>query len=118
MVKNDARLDPRDPAIWIKFKNLRHVLREIEHNRNIAALAGERSASTAAQDGRAMLSADSNRSDDVVGIARDYNSDRNLAVVRAIGGVECAASIVEANFSAKLPYQGGFQGCGIQMGAR
>jgi len=103
LIIDDARLDPRDPALWIKFKNLRHVLREIENNRNVAALAGERGASTAAQDRRAMLSADSNRSDHVLGIARDYNSDRNLAVIRAVGGVERAASVVEAYVSAKLP---------------
>jgi hypothetical protein len=118
MVKNDARLDPRDPALRIKFEDIRHVLREIEYHRDIAALAGERRASATAQNRRAVLSADCNRSDYVIRIARDYDSNWNLAIVRTVSGVERAAAVVETDFCAKLPPQGGLQGCGIQMGAR
>ena len=48
-------------------------------------------------------------------VARDYDSDRDLAVVGAIGGIESAAAGVEANFSAKVTAESGFERGGINV---
>ena len=41
----------------------------------------------------------------VVFVARNDEADRNLAVVRGVGGVQRAAAAVEAHFAADLPLQ-------------
>ena len=45
------------------------------------------------------------RRDDVVGVARDDEADRNLAVVGGVGGVERAAAGVEADLAADRALQ-------------
>ena len=92
MVENNSGLHACDAAPGIDLKDLRHVLREIEDDGDIAALSGERCAATAAEQRRAEFAADSDRGDHVVGIARKNDADRDLAVVRSVGGVESAAA--------------------------
>ncbi len=50
---------------------------------------------------------------DIVGIARDDEADRNLPVVRAVGGVERAAAAVEAHLAAHRPLQLAFEAGGL-----
>ena len=89
---------------------VRHVLREIEDDGDVAALSGERGAAAAAEHGRAELAAECNCGEDVFGIARENYADGDLAVVGAVGRVESAGAVVESNVScqsaAKLFAQG------------
>ena len=82
-----------------------HVLGQIHDHSNIAALAGEASAAAPRQHRRAIMPSRGNRGDDVVHIARDYDADRHLPVIRAVGRVKCAAAIVESHFAAQIPAQ-------------
>ena len=67
----------------------------------------------AAEHGRAVLAADGDGGDYIVGIFGEDNADRDLAVVGTVGGVEGAAAVVEANLAAKMAAQRGFQRLGV-----
>ena len=58
MVEHDTGLHAGDAADRINFENPRHVLGEIEHDRDVAALSGERCASAAAKKRGAELAAE------------------------------------------------------------
>jgi hypothetical protein len=113
MVENDSGLHARDAARGIDLEDLRHVLREIEDDGDIAALSGERSSSTAAEERRSEITAESNRCNHVAGIARKDDTDGDLTVVRSVGGIKSAALIVEANVTAEMLAQGFSQSQGI-----
>ena len=51
------------------------------------------------EDRRAVIAADATVADHVVDRARDHHADRELAVVRAVGGIERAAAGVEADLA-------------------
>jgi hypothetical protein len=105
MVEDDSGLDAREAALGIDLENVAHVLREIEDDGNVAALSGERCASTAAKQGRAELAAGFNRSKDVGGVTRENNADRDLAIVGAVGGVESACTVIESDVPANTALQ-------------
>ena len=54
IIEHHAGLNPGDAATGIDLQDPAHVLGEIKNHGNIAALAGERSAAAAAEDGGAM----------------------------------------------------------------
>jgi hypothetical protein len=62
-----------------------------------------------------MLAAQCHCSENVFGIARCDHSDRNLTIVRSVGGVEGAAGGVKANLSAQVATEGGLKGNGVNM---
>src|SRR5882672_4669944 len=77
------------------------------------ALTRERSASTAGQQRSAMFAAQGDRSNNVLSIAWDDYSDRNLAIVRTVGRIERAAGGVKTNFSTQMASQSGFKSRGV-----
>ena len=118
IIENNAWLDSRDPALGIKFQNLRHVLGEIEYDGDIAALPGKRSPAATAEDRCSMLAANRDRRDYVVRVFGKHHADRHLPVVRSICGVKGAAPVVKADFAADIPAQRGFEGSGVCEGCR
>src|SRR5271156_2064724 len=104
-IKNDPRLNSRNPPYRIDLKNFRHVLGEIEHHGYVTALSGERSSTTPAKDGGAIFPSHRNGRNNIVGVARENYSDGNLAIVRSVGSVESAGSIVEANVATHVTSQ-------------
>src|ERR1700756_2122806 len=96
MVEHNPRLHPRDPTLGIKLDNLRHVLGKVEHHRDVAALTGERGPAAAAKNGSAMLVANGNGCDYIVGVTWNYDCDRDLAIVWPAGGVGGAGSVVHS----------------------
>ena len=69
-----------------------------------------------------MLPRQRDRRDDIIDVARQNYSDRNLAIVGAVSGVEGAAAGIEADFTAEVGAQSALQGdrihSGIPGGAR
>ena len=104
-IEHDAGLHARESADRIDLEDPVHVLREVEHDRHVAALSGEAGARAARQDGRVVLPARGHRRDHIVGIAGNDEADRNLAVVRAVGRVERAAAAIEPHLAADHPLQ-------------
>src|SRR5256886_12438210 len=103
IVKDYAGLHPSDAARWIDLQNLRHVLGEIQHDGNIAALPGKRSSTAAAEDGRAEFPRQRDSRDHIISVAGQHDSDRHLTIIRPVSGVERAAARVEAHFAATMP---------------
>jgi hypothetical protein len=105
MVEHNPWFHASDAADGIDFQNPRHVLGKIEDHCDVAALASEGCPSTAAEQWRAEIAAEGDRGENIVGIAGNYNANRNLAIVGAVGGVESASAAVEPDFTANFRMQ-------------
>jgi hypothetical protein len=62
-----------------------------------------------------MVAAESNGGENVFFIARNYDADRNLTVIGAVGCVESAAARVEADFSAKVAAERGLESRNVEL---
>ncbi len=100
MIEDDSGLHARDAPLGIDLEDISHVLREIENDGDVAALSGERGAAAAAKERSTEVATNGDGRENIVGIARKNNADRNLAVVGAVGRVERAAAVVEADVPA------------------
>lgn len=87
MVENDAGLHASDPALGVELEDVRHVLREVEDDGDVAALARERSTASAAEHGNSMLAARGDGGDNIIVVARKNYAYRYLAVIGAIAGI-------------------------------
>src|SRR5271154_6991675 len=67
---------------------------------------------------RAVLAAECYAGENVFFIARNYDTDRNLPVIRAVGGVKSPASRIKADFAAEMAAQSRFQRGSVEFGAR
>ena len=100
-IEDHAGLNASKPALGIEFQNLVHVGGEVQDDGDIATLSGKAGSRAARQHGRAKLSARRHGRDYVFSVARHHQADGNLAIVRAIGGVERAAATIEAHLPAQ-----------------
>jgi hypothetical protein len=96
-IEDNAGLHAGDAAGGINLEDSRHVSRKIQHDGDVAALAGERGAAAAAEDGGSEFPAGGDCGEDVIGIAGENDADGNLTVVGGVGRVEGAAAGVEAD---------------------
>jgi hypothetical protein len=102
MIEDHSGLHAGDAPGGIDFEDPRHVLGKIEDDGDVAALPGQRCAAAAAEQRSAELTAQRNRGENIVDIARKHYADRNLAVVGAVGRVESAAAAIKPDFAANL----------------
>jgi hypothetical protein len=98
-VEHAAGLDARALARRVELEDAVQILREIQHDGDVAALSAQARAATARQHRRAMLPARGDRRDDGIDRARDDDADRDLPVVGPVGRVERPAADVEAYFA-------------------
>src|SRR5438094_4924524 len=85
----------------IHLENPVHVLRVVEYNGNVAALARKAGSGATRQDRRSELTAGGHGCNHVVIVAWNDHADRRLAVVRALGSVDGACTGVEPDFAMK-----------------
>ena len=64
-----------------------------------------------------MLARQRDGGDDVVGIVGTDDADRDLAIIRRVGGVERARAVVEAHLAAELAAQFGGERRGVDVDA-
>src|SRR5512140_1807609 len=83
-IENDAGLNARVFFLFVDLENGVHVLTEIENDRHVAALPRETSAASAREDGSADLATSGDGLNDILAIARDDDSDGNLAIVGTV----------------------------------
>jgi hypothetical protein len=102
VIEHDSGLDADDAARRIDLKNLRHVLGEVENNRDVAALSGKRRAPAPAEEWRTELAAERDRRQDIFNIAGKDYADGDLAVVGTVGRVQGAAAGIEPDLTANL----------------
>ena len=105
IVEHDAGLDARELANGIELDHTIHVLREVEDDGDVAALAGQARPAAARENRRTELARQGHGRDHVIGAFRNDDADRNLPVVRRIGRVERARAVVETNLSFDLASQ-------------
>jgi hypothetical protein len=63
-----------------------------------------------------VVAAQGNRGENVFFVAWNYDADRNLAVIGAVGCIESAAARVEADLSAKVAAESGFKRGSVELG--
>src|SRR5262249_19876914 len=78
-------------------------------HRDVAGLPGEARACASRQHRCAVSPADGHRSNYVVSISGDDETDGNLPVIGSVGCIERAASSIEPDLAADLALQRGFQ---------
>ena len=99
-IQDHAGLDAGNTLLDIHLENAIHVLREVEHDCDVAALTGQARAGAAGEYRRLERSAHGDRGADVVFVAWHDNTDGYLPVVRGVGGVKRPAAAIEAHFAA------------------
>jgi hypothetical protein len=114
-VENNSRLDPSKATRRIDLKDARHVLRKVEDDGGVTTLSRKRSSAAACQQRSAVVTAEGNGGEHVFFVAGNYDSDRNLPVIGAVGRVEGAAARIKANLSAKVAAERGFERRGIEL---
>jgi hypothetical protein len=62
-----------------------------------------------------VVAAQSNGRKNVFFVAGNYDADRDLTIIGAVGGVDSAAAGVEANFSAEVAAESGFKRGGVEL---
>jgi len=116
VIEDDSRLDTGNAACGIDLEDVGHVLREIQDDRDVAALSGERGSSTSAKKRGAEFATKTDCGENIVRVAREHYANRDLAIVGAVSRIESAALVVEAHVAAKVLSQGLGQPQGIGEG--
>jgi hypothetical protein len=62
-----------------------------------------------------MVAAEGERGENVFFIARNYDADRYLTIVGAVGCIKSAAARIEANLSAKVAAERAFKRGGVEL---
>jgi len=62
-----------------------------------------------------MVAAEGNCRENIFFVAWNYDADRNLAVIGAVGSVEGAAARIEANLSTKVAAESGLKRGGVEL---
>ena len=105
VIEDHARLNPSHPLLRVKLQDVRHVLREVDDDGNIAALARQRGSAASAKDGRSKFPGQGHRRQHIFHIAGKHNSKRDLAIIRTVGGVQGAAAVIKAHFATNVSAQ-------------
>ncbi len=108
-IEHDAGLDARLSAPGVDCEDGVVVPRGVNDHGHVTPLARQAGARSPRQNRHVGPPALLDRRDDVVGVARHDDPDRNLAVVGGIGGVERARARVESHVAAEAGPEGGFQ---------
>ena len=98
-VEDCAGLDPSVLVVRVERDDAIQIFCAVEHDGDVAALAGEAGSTSPSENWRAVAAADGYRVHDIFGGFWNHDADRNLPVVGAIGGVEGAGTSVEADFA-------------------
>jgi hypothetical protein len=84
IIEHEAGLDAHAAPRGIDLEHAMHVLAEVDHDRAVDALAGERRAAAAPQDRHTMRAADFERGAHIVDVAWDDHAHRDLSIVRRV----------------------------------
>jgi hypothetical protein len=98
-VEDDAGLDDGELCCRVDGAEPVHVLRVIEDDGYVGALAGERGSATAWENGCTDGAAGCECGFDVGGVKGHDDADGKLTVIRSVGGVEGARAPVEFDFT-------------------
>ena len=97
LVLHEPRLHARPPLLGIQLEETVHVRREVDDDRPVDGLAGQRGPAAAGQHRRARAVGHVEDGLDVARVARDHHAHRFHLVHRGVGGVEEPRVGVEAD---------------------
>ena len=98
-IEDDARLHPRLPARRVDCQDRVAVLREVEDDRDVAALPCQAGARPPREHRRPGRAAGGDGGDGILRVARIHHPNGHLAVIRRIGRIQGAVARVEAHLS-------------------
>ena len=99
-IADHTRFDQRRARACVDVEHAVHVLRGVDDDGDVHALAVLRSAAAAHQERHIEVAADFERGDHIVGRARQHHAKRRLTVIRGVARIERAAAGVEAHLAA------------------
>ena len=100
----------------IDFQNPSHVFREIENDGDVAALSGKRGATATRAGAERRYSRQRATAARTSSLSRGSNdADWDLAIVRAVGGIQGAAAVVETDFALRSVFEEIFRGGGVDF---
>src|SRR5205807_7587438 len=105
VVENTAGLDLGEPVGGVEPYDPVQVFRAIDQDCDIAALPRKTRAASSHHDRGAMPSAQIDSRGNVFNAPRYHDADRNLPVVRCIGGIKGTAAIVETHLAFDRPFE-------------
>ena len=76
-----------------------NVLRHVENNREIAALPCQASAATAGEHRNVEVMTGCNGLDYIIDVLWHDHADRDLAIVRAVGGIQGSAAVIKPDLA-------------------
>src|SRR3989449_5049960 len=97
LVLYEPGLDPGPPLLGVDLEHSVHVPGEVQDERAIDGLAGERGPAAPREERHLVLPRDVDGRLDVVRIAGDHDTDRLHLIHGRVGGVEKAGDRIEAN---------------------
>ena len=100
VVEDDARLHPGGPGERVDLQDPRHVPPGVEHDGDVARLAGQARPRTAGQDRRVVVGAHAQGSHYVLVVEREDDPEWHLPIVGGVGGVDGPGGAVEADLAA------------------
>jgi hypothetical protein len=100
LVEDQTGLDAGGARLRVDLQHPVQVLGEVQDDRGVHRLAGDRGAGAAGQHRHVVLPADGDRGLDVVGVARGDVPDRHPPVVRRVRGVHRPGAAVEPHRAA------------------
>jgi len=112
-IEDDAGLDAGKPPHRIHVEDTVVILRHVDDDGLVAALAGEAGAAAARQHRRAMPPAHLNGCDYIVRVTRDDHADRDLPIIGAVRRIQRAAAGIETHFAGNRAAKVGVKICHI-----
>jgi hypothetical protein len=100
VVEDDARLHPGGPGERVDLQDPRHVPPGVEHDGDVARLAGQARPRPAGQDRRVVLGAHPQGRHHVLVVEREDDPQWHLPVVGRVGGVDGPGRAIEADLAA------------------
>src|SRR5579885_3603223 len=113
-IQDDSRLHAGVLFKWIELEDLIQVFREVDDYSGVAALARQAGAPAAPEYRRSELAACGKRLDNILIRFRYDNADRDLAIVRTVGGIQRAVAVAEAHCALNPSFQIQLQVSGVR----
>ena len=99
VVQHDSRFGPGQPPVGIDFEDAGHVARHVDDDCLVARLPGQARTGAASQERRPGLGGQPGHGLDVGVVDGEDDPERDIAVVRRVGGVSGPGRVVEADFA-------------------
>jgi hypothetical protein len=99
VIQHKSRLHPGVISLGIQLEYMVQILRHVEDNGHVAALAGQACSSAPCKPRRVMVTANCYRLNDVYDAPGYHYPDRHLTVIGSVSRIQCTAPIIKPDFA-------------------